>query len=80
MFALCTTCPSSFAIILMGEERVGCPLKNQKKHIGFLSKTGPDPLKNHKTTKPAFKIGPLAFRWRAEDGPLILVFRSSLPS
>ena len=24
------------------------------KNIGFLSNTGPDPLKNHKATKPAF--------------------------
>ena len=25
---------------------------------GFLSNTGPDPLKNHKATKPAFNVGP----------------------
>ena len=29
-------------------------LKNYK-NIGFLSNTGSDPLKNHKTTKPAFR-------------------------
>ena len=28
------------------------PLKNKKK-IGFLSNTGPDPLKNHKATIPS---------------------------
>ena len=32
-------------------------LKNHK-NIGFLSNTGPDPLKNHKVTKPAFNVGP----------------------
>ena len=45
---------------------------------------------NHKTTKPAFNVGPssarqrnaikMAFRWQADDGPLIVVFGSSLPS
>ena len=58
------------------------PVKSQK--IKFLSKTGPDPLKNHKNTKPAFNVGSssvrqrnviqMAFRWRAVDGPLIVVF------
>ena len=33
------------------------PLKNHK-NIGFFSKTGSDPLKNHKATKPAFNVGP----------------------
>ena len=37
------------------------PLKNHKK-IGFLSNTGPDLLKNHKATKPAFNVGPLSAR------------------
>ena len=32
------------------------PLKNYK-NIGFLSNTGPDPLNNHKATKPAFNVG-----------------------
>ena len=32
-------------------------LKNHK-NIGFLSNTGPYPLKNHKATKPAFNVGP----------------------
>ena len=45
---------------------------------------------NHKATKPAFNIGPtpahqrnaikMAFHWRADDGPLIVVIGSSLPS
>ena len=33
------------------------PLKNHK-NIGFFSKTGSDPLKNYKATKPAFNVGP----------------------
>ena len=32
-------------------------LKNHK-NIGFLSKTGPDPLKKHKATKLVFNVGP----------------------
>ena len=28
------------------------------KNIGFLSITGPNPLTNHKATKPAIKVGP----------------------
>ena len=32
------------------------PLKNLK-NIGFLSNAGPNPLKNHKATKPAFNVG-----------------------
>ena len=56
------------------------PLKNHK-NIAFLSKTGTDPLKNYKTFKPASNVGPsLAFCWRADDGPLIVVFGSYLPS
>ena len=35
----------------------GSPLINHK-NIGFLSNTGPDPLKNHKATKPEFNVGP----------------------
>ena len=37
------------------------PLKNHK-NIGFLSNTGPDSMKNHKATKPAFKVGPPSAR------------------
>ena len=35
----------------------GPTLKNHK-NIGFLSNTGPGPLKYHRATKPAFNIGP----------------------
>ena len=41
--------------------RTPSPLKNHK-NIGFLSNTGPDPLKIHKATKPAFNVGPLSAR------------------
>ena len=34
------------------------------KNIGFLSNTGPDPLKNYKVTKPASNVGPLSARQR----------------
>ena len=58
-------------------------------HIVFLSNTDSDPLKNHKSTKSAFNVGPssvrqrnailMAFRWRVHDGPLLMVFGSSHP-
>ena len=73
-----------------GDRGSGLPLKTFK-NIGFLSNTGPDHPKNHKATKPAFNVEPtsarqrnaiiyMAFRWRAADGPLIVVFGSFLPS
>ena len=65
-----------------GGQRVRTPLKNHKNYIGFVRNTGPDPLTNHKASKPAFNVRPLsahqrnaiqmAFRWRADDGPLIV--------
>ena len=52
-------------------------LKNHKV-IGFLSNTGPDPLKYHKATNPAFNVGPSsACQRNAEDGLLFVVFGSS---
>ena len=39
------------------------PLENHK-NIGFLSNYGPDPLKNHKATKPAFNVGLSSARQR----------------
>ena len=63
-------------------------LQNHK-NIGFLFNTGPDPLKNHKATKPAFIVVPssacqrnaisMTFRWRADDGPNKAVLGSSIP-
>ena len=65
------------------------PLKNHK-NIGFLSNTGPDPLKNHKAIMQAFNVGTssahqrntisMAYRSRADDCPLLVIFESSLPS
>ena len=64
------------------------PLKNHK-NIGVSSDTGPIPQKNRSYQAsiqcssiigtPA-KRHPMAFRWRADDGPLIVVLGSSLPS
>ena len=39
------------------------PLKNHQ-NIGFLRNTGPDTLKNHKDTKPAFNVGPSSVHQR----------------
>ena len=39
------------------------PLENHK-DIGFLSKSGPDPLKNHRATKLAFNVAPSSARQR----------------
>ena len=39
------------------------PEKAQKK-IGFLSNSGPDPLKNYEATEPAFNVGPSSARLR----------------
>ena len=65
------------------------PLKNHK-NIGFLSNSGPDPLKNYEATEPAFNVGLssapqpnailMAFCWRADDGLLIVVFGHFHPS
>ena len=67
-----------------GWQGVWTPRLKNHKHLGFLRNTGPDPVKNRKTTKPAFNVGPLsacqrnaiymAFRWRVDDGPLIELF------
>ena len=75
---------------MRGSERGwGHPLKNHK-NKGFLSNTGPDPLKNHKAERPAFSVGQLSayqgnesLKWRFASGPMIallVVFGSSLPS
>ena len=63
-------------------------MKNHK-NIGFSSNTVPDSLKN-RSYQASFQcwgiIGTpvkrhlMAFRWRAHDGPLIVVLGSSLPS
>ena len=51
-------------------------LKNHK-NIGLLSNTVPDPLKNHKATKPAFNFEPLSvasespFKWLFAGKPMM---------
>ena len=49
-------------------------MKNHK-NIVFVSKTGPDPLKNQKAAMPVFKVGPSLARQRNDDGPILVVFR-----
>ena len=63
------------------------PLKNHEA-LMFLSKTGLDSLKHHKATKLAFIVGPssarqrnaipMAFRWHADGGLLLVLFEPSL--
>ena len=44
--------------------RGSVPSLKKYKNIGFLSNVGPDPLKNHKATKPAINVWPSwARRW-----------------
>ena len=69
-------------------DRGSDPLENHK-NIGVLINTDPRSPKNHKATKSAFNDGSslarqrnaikMAFRRRADDDPLIMVFGSFLP-
>ena len=62
----------------------GPPSLKNHKNKGCLSNT--DPLKNHKATKQVFNVWPsltrqrnaiqMVFRWRAVDGPRLVVLRS----
>ena len=66
------------------------PPEKSQKSLRFVSYTGPDPLKNHKATKPEFNVGPpsahqrnaisMTFHWRADDGLILVEFGSPLPS
>ena len=90
--ALCTGSPEPSLSDIMCGYRGGTggpdPMKNHK-NIGFSSNKGPDPLKNRSylasiqclaiISTPA-KRHLMGFRWRADDGPLIVLPRSSLPS
>ena len=70
-----------------GGEKVRTPLKNHK-HIGFLYWSGsPGKLQRYQASIKSWAIvGPpvkrhlMAFRWRADDWPLSVLFGSSLPS
>ena len=66
-------------------QRRGTPPPPEKSpNIGFLSNSSPDPLKKYEATEPAFNVVPLSARQRnaiyADDGPLIVIFRSTHPS
>ena len=53
------------------------PPPEESQYIGFFGNTGPDPLKNHKATKPAFNVGPSSVRQRKKrlaGGPMIAPF------
>ena len=67
---------------------VGSDPHEKHQNIGFLINTGPNPLKNHKATKPEFNNGPssvrqrnaiMAFRWRADDDPFLVLFAFLYP-
>ena len=65
----------------VGPDPLPLPEKSQKYWVSL--KYCPDPLNNHKATKPAFNVGPsyarqrnaipMAFRWRADYGSFIEV-------
>ena len=48
---------------MSGSRGGGTPHPPEKsQNIGFLSNSGPDPLKNYKATEPAFNVGPSSAR------------------
>ena len=66
------------------------PEKLKKYSVSFLALTGPDPLKFSKLRQasiqcwviigtPAKLHSKMAFHWRADNGPLLVVFESSPP-
>ena len=59
---LCNMCGSRGGGGGGGEAGVQTPLKNHK-NIGFLSNSGPGPLKNYEA-EPAFNVGPSSARQR----------------
>ena len=80
-----TSCALHVRIQRGGRGSGPLPLKNRKK-CGFSSNTGPDPLKNcsYQASIQCWAIigtpakrHLMAFRWRANDGPLIVVHGSS---
>ena len=62
LFPLSTLILTACADSEGGGKGSGTPSKSQ--NIVFPSNTGPDPLKNHKTTKTAFNVGPSSARQR----------------
>ena len=77
------TCPVLHVYVLYipcadGGQGVRTPTKNHK-NMGFLSNTSPDTLKITKLLSQHSILGSyilMAFRWQANDDPLIVVFRS----
>ena len=75
--------------IQRGGKGLRAPALKNHKNIGFLCNTGPDPLKNHKATNPAFNVEPpsacqgnaisMALHWQADDGPIKAISGSSIP-
>ena len=53
-----------FAANLVRNHMRGSREGENYKAIGFLIITGPDPMENHKATKPAFNVGPPSARQR----------------
>ena len=59
------------------EEGSGPPPPENSQNIGFLSKTGLDPLENHKATELAFIVVPYRptsdtpFKWCFAGGPVM---------
>ena len=77
--------------IQRGWGRQGCwtPLENHQ-NKGFLCNTGPDPIKKSQSYQASIQVGPssarqrnvilMAFLWRTDDGLLLVVFGSPLPT
>ena len=77
--ALARLCVSAWADPVGGDRGPPPPPPRHVKYhknIGFPSNTRPDPLKNHKVTKPAFNVGPSSdsetpFKWRFAGGSML---------
>ena len=61
-----------------GVQGVCTPSGKSQKYRVF-SNTGPDPLENHKATKPAFHDGSSSARQQANNGPSVLMVFGSSP-
>ena len=74
----------SISLYIGSRGETGGPDPPQKNHknIEFLSNTGPDPLKFSNLPSQQSTLGhhrQMAFHLRADDGPLLVIFGSSLP-
>ena len=57
--------PVNYGRIQRGDRGLDPPLPVKSQKLEFLSNTVPDPLKNHKATKPELNIGPPSARQRS---------------